>query len=162
MQKTIHVDAFLSCVEDLLASPVVRRMGTFSHHHRVSCLEHSISVAYISYLIVRRLGGDARAAARGGLLHDLFLYDRREPGSHQGFHGTTHPKIALRNALRYFEPTRLECEIIRCHMFPLGLAVPHHVESITVSLVDKVCAMYEFAGAFNWFSLAERVAEIMA
>ncbi len=118
-------------------------------------------MAYISFLAVRRLGGNARAAARGGLLHDLFLYDRREPGSHTGLHAFVHPRIALRNAERYFDITPLEREIILAHMFPLGLSMPRHTESIAVCLADKFCAVYEFVGAFTRSALAERVAEII-
>ncbi len=144
-----------------MASPVVRQMRNFQHHYRVTCLQHSVSVAYLSFLIVRQLGGDARATARGGLLHDLFLYDRREKDSHQGLHGIVHPRIALDNARRHFVLSELEEEIILSHMFPLGTSLPHHLESVAVCLVDKFCAVNEFVGAFADSVLATRVAEVI-
>lgn len=161
LERSLYFDEFLAHVEDLMASPVVRRMRLFRHHHRVTCLQHSVSVAYLSFLVVRRLGGDARAAARGGLLHDLFLYDRREKDSYQGLHGLVHPRIALANAQRYFELNELEREIILTHMFPIGTAIPRHPESLTVCLVDKYCAVNEFIGVFADSVLATRVAEVI-
>jgi len=160
LDKYLHFDTFMTQVEDLMASPAVKRMRWFRHHFHVNRLEHSVAVAYLSYLVVRRLGGDARAAARGGLLHDLFLYDPRERGSYQGPHPLTHPRIALRNARRHFALSELEEEIILTHMFPMGTAVPLHLESLAVCLVDKYCAVNEFIGSFADSALAARVAEV--
>ncbi len=161
MQKSVHFDAFVACVEDLLAEPVVRKMRLFSHHARVSCLEHSVAVAYTSFLLCKRFGGDARAAARGGLLHDLFLYNWRVKGSHEGLHGFTHPSAALKNAEQITELSDLEREIILCHMFPMGMQVPTHMESIAVCLMDKICAINEFFGAIALGNLRHRVAEVL-
>ena len=45
-----------------------------------------------------------RSAARGGMLHDLFLYDWREHSKKTGdrLHAITHPITAYRNACKYF------------------------------------------------------------
>lgn len=65
----------------------------------MSCFDHSVLVSRISWRICRALGLDERAAARGGLLHDLYLYNWREKSTHPGVrHGTEHPAIALANA----------------------------------------------------------------
>lgn len=146
-------------VKDLMASSAVRRMRWYRHHQNVNRLEHSLSVAYLSFLVVRKLGGDARAAARGGLLHDLFLYDPREKDSYQGPHSLAHPRVALENARRCFVLSKLEEEIILTHMFPVGTAVPCHLESLTVCMVDKICAVSECIGSFAYSALAERVSE---
>jgi len=162
LERSLHFDEFMAHVEDLLASTAVRRMRWFRHHLNVNCLEHSVSVAYLSFLVVRKLGGDARAAARGGLLHDLFLYDRRERDRPQGPHNLVHPQIALENARRHFFPlSELEEEIILTHMFPVGTAMPRHLESLAVCLVDKYCALSEAIGSFADSVLAERVAEVI-
>jgi len=145
LERSLRFDEFMALIADLMASSVVRRMRWFRHHQNVNRLEHSVSVAYLSFLVVRQLGGDARAAARGGLLHDLFLYDPRERDGYQGPHFLTHPRVALENARRYFVLSELEEEIILTHMFPLGTAAPRHLESLTVCLMDKVCAVSEFA-----------------
>ena len=159
LERSLHFDEFMAHVEDLLTSSAVRRMRSFRHHFNVNRLEHSVSVAYLSFLVVRRLGGDARAAARGGLLHDLFLYDPREKDSYQGPHPLVHPRVALENAKQHFVLSGLEEEIILTHMFPVGTAVPLHLESLTVCLVDKYCAVGEFIGSFADSALAARVSE---
>jgi uncharacterized protein len=159
LERSLHFDEFMAQVEDLMASSAVRRMRWYRHHLNVNRLEHSVSVAYLSFLVVRQLGGDARAAARGGLLHDLFLYDPRERDSYQGPHSLVHPRVALQNARRHFALSELEEEIILTHMFPVGTAAPRRLESFAVCLVDKVCAVNEFIGSFADSALAELVAE---
>ena len=46
---------FNACAKALLACPDVQSMSAFTQHGRVSCLEHSLSVAYYSYWLCRRL-----------------------------------------------------------------------------------------------------------
>ena len=104
---------------------------------------------------------DARSAARGGLLHDLFLYDPRDRDSYQGPHNLAHPRAALENARQYFALSELEEEIILTHMFPVGTAMPRHLESLAVCLVDKYCAVNEVIGSFADSVLAARVAEVL-
>jgi uncharacterized protein len=136
-------------------------MDEYEHHLTTSCLDHSMGVAYGSFLVAKRLGMDARAVARGGLLHDFFLYDWREKGSHKGLHGFSHPRAAMENAIKYFDVTPLEQQIILCHMFPMGRHVPRTRESLTVCLMDKLCALCECTGLNMLLGLARRVAEIL-
>ncbi len=95
--------AYMECVRDILEHPVFNSMDQYIQHGNTTCRTHCIQVSYLAYRICRRYGGNARSAARAGLLHDLFLYDwhthARETGEH--FHGFTHPKRALkmRNAI---------------------------------------------------------------
>ena len=88
---------YLALVQDILEHPLVRSMEAYTQHGETSCLRHSINVSYLSYLYCRDHGWQARAAARAGLLHDLFLYDwhfhAKETGNY--FHGLTHPRRAL-------------------------------------------------------------------
>ena len=107
--------------------------------------------------ICRALGLDERAAARGGLLHDLYLYNWREKSTHPGVrHGTEHPAIALDNARARFPLTWKEADIIATHMFPYTPTKFYHcLESAVVSTVDKLCAAAEVLGLVRpW---AERV-----
>ena len=67
--------SYCDCVEDLLTSPEVRSMREIRHHPGVSCYEHSVFVSYTAFRLAERMGLDSRTAARGGLLHDLYLYD---------------------------------------------------------------------------------------
>lgn len=145
--KQLWIEEFRLCIGNLMDAPCVRRMQQFPQHGDVSTLEHCLMVAFISYVICRLLGLNRYAAARGGLLHDLFLYDWHKPNPYPGLHGFTHPKIALHNARKFFSISDLEADIIRTHMWPLTFwAFPHHWESLVVSCADKLCAVCETFG----------------
>jgi uncharacterized protein len=141
--KARQLALFESSIRDLMLSPVVHSMDQYIHHGQVTCLEHCLSVSWHSYLVCRRLGLDYRAAARGGLLHDLYLYDWHFADSHTGLHGFNHPATALRNARRYFSLNLREQDIIAKHMWPMTIIPPRHRESLVVCLVDKYCALIE-------------------
>lgn len=82
---------------------------------------------------------------RGAMLHDYFLYDWHDE-EHCGLsrlHGFRHARIAYNNASSDFEISRKSGDIILKHMFPLNLTPPRCRESIIVSLVDKMCSVYE-------------------
>jgi uncharacterized protein len=117
-------------------------MDKFMQHANVSCLEHSFYVSYVSYSICKRLKLDYSSAARGGLLHDFFLYDWHGTKI-KTLHGVKHPGIALENANKYFELNSLEKDIIKKHMWPLTIVPPMHTESFIVTLVDKYCTTME-------------------
>ena len=70
-----HLLEFCRLTGELLESEPVRMMGRWQHHGRITTLDHSLFVAYLSFRAARWLRLDERAAARGGLLHDLYLYD---------------------------------------------------------------------------------------
>ena len=113
-------------------------------------------VAFVSYLICRVVGLNFYAAARGGLLHDLFLYDWHKPNPYPGLHGFTHPKTALQNARKYFVLTDMEEDIIRTHMWPLTFrSFPRYAESFVVSCADKICALFETFGLIRHFRKTE-------
>lgn len=135
---------YVSCVEDLLDNSTVRRMDDFCQHGGVSTLNHCISVSYDSFLFCRRAGLDYRSAARGGLLHDLYLYDWHVKNGHHGMHAFTHPYAALDNAMTVSELNPREKDIIKKHMWPLTVIVPRFPETMVVSCVDKYCALREF------------------
>ncbi|MGB4440447.1 MAG: HD domain-containing protein [Sedimentibacter sp.] len=141
--KCSFCDEYKDCVNDLIDHEIVRSMENFIQHYNINCLEHSISVSYYSYVICRFLGLDYCAAARGGLLHDLFLYDWHTTKTRNGLHGFTHPKTALENAKKYYKLNMLEEDIIVKHMWPLTLKMPKYKESYIVSLVDKYCSLIE-------------------
>lgn len=134
---------FMACIEDLFYNPLIQSMSDFKHHHSVTCLDHSLNVSYSSYMLCKALGWDYKSAARGGLLHDLFLYDWHTTTLVEGRHGFVHPKIALNNACSITLINELERDIILKHMFPLTLKPPAFKESMLVCLVDKCCALKE-------------------
>jgi uncharacterized protein len=133
---------FFSYIEDLVDSEPVGEMKKVIHHGRTTTFEHCLNVSYYNYLICKKLGLDARAGARGGLLHDLFLYDWHDV-TLGDLHGIKHPGRASENARRYFDITDLERDIIEKHMFPLTLRPPRHRESFIITLTDKYCGALE-------------------
>jgi uncharacterized protein len=139
---------YCECVNDLMDSVTVKSMSNFVQHSDVTCLDHCISVSYGSYRLCRFLKLDCRSAARGALLHDLFLYDWHVASPQRGLHAFVHPSIALENA-GVFELNDTEKDIIKKHMWPLTVIPPRHSESLIVSLVDKYCAMCETSGLFR-------------
>ncbi len=139
---------YLAEVEDILSSRVFQSMSEFIQHGTTTCLEHCINVSYRSYLTCKKYGLDARAAARGGLLHDLFLYDWHDHFEKTGdrFHGLTHPKAALENAEKAFDLTDTERDIILNHMWPLTLRAPATKEAYVVIYHDKATGFRETFG----------------
>ena len=136
-------------VRDLTQNEVVYSMQNFIQHGNTTCLEHSFYVSYISFLVCRHLGLDCRSAARGGLLHDLFLYDWHLTKHERGLHGFIHPYIALENADRFFILNEMEKDIIVKHMWPLTIRLPKYRETLIVVLIDKYCAIMETLAIAN-------------
>ena len=134
---------FLSHVRDLLDSPEVQSLADFPHHYSINRLQHCINVAYYSFLFCRRFGYDEVAAARAGLLHDLFFYDmaKKKDGPH---HTYLHPAQALQNAETLTALTDMERDIIFCHMWPRA-KLPRYFESFVVSGMDKTAWFVEVA-----------------
>lgn len=146
MDRSLDQIEYLACVDDLLFHPLVQSMNQYRHHHSTSCWDHSLHVSYTSYVLSKALGWDYKSAARGGLLHDLFLYDWRTTTLDEGRHGFVHPRIALDNASTVSTVNDLEKDIILKHMFPLTWRPPVFKESLLVCMVDKYCALTEVIG----------------
>ena len=142
---------FYETVKDLMESDVVLGMKKYTHHCDTTCYQHCINVAYYNYVICKKYGLDARAAARAGILHDLFLYDwhthRRLTKDY--FHALTHPRRALKNARRFFKLTKLEEEIILKHMWPLTVIPPMSWEAFIITITDKYCGFCEVADYYS-------------
>ena len=133
-------------VEDILQHEQFLKLKEFRHHTN-HIYDHAWRVSYLSYRISKALGMDYQAAARGGLLHDFFLYDwreRKESDVKRSSHGKEHPFIALANAKAYFSVNKMEEDIITKHMFPKTRALPRYKESVVVSISDKLSAIYEY------------------
>ena len=137
--------AFLSCVSPLLGSREVNEMKRWRHHYAVTCYEHSLFVSYVAFRIARRFGWDCQAAARAGLLHDLYLYDSSDRSAHPGSQCLDHPVFALRNAQALCpDLNEREANAILTHMWPLAVHRPRYREAVAVNLADKLCATLEF------------------
>lgn len=143
-------EEFRRHVRDIATNREFLRTKRFRHHDS-SVFRHALRVSSLSYRLGKFLDLDARAMARGGLLHDFFLYDWRNHDlpdlAREKFHGLEHPRIALENARRQFSLSPLEEDIIVKHMWPLTWRPPRRPESLLVSCVDKVVAVREFRAA---------------
>ena len=140
---------FIRTTGELLDSDPVRLMGRWKHHGPITTLDHSLFVAYSSYRVARALGLDAKAAARGGLLHDLYLYDSRDKTAHPGWQCFDHPRAAAKNAEDLTPLSPKERNIILSHMWPLGGQLPRSREAWLVDLVDTLCAGLEFTRLYH-------------
>ena len=140
-----EIDYYMECIEEFMELEEFRSMNTFIQHGKVSCLEHSLSVAYYSYLLSRKfhINVDVRSLIRGAALHDFFLYDWHIKEGRKKWHGFRHPKIAYENAIKYFAINDKERDIILKHMWPLTIKIPRCKEAFIVSLVDKMCSIAE-------------------
>jgi len=136
---------YMGCVRDIIESPVFQSMDNYMQHGDTTCKAHCIKVSYMGYCICRKMGWEYAEVARAGLLHDLFLYDwhthAKETGEH--FHGFTHPQTALKNAVKYFNLTEKEKDMILRHMWPLTPIPPKSWDGMVIIYSDKFCGLIE-------------------
>lgn len=138
---------FYFAISDILTNKVVMSSNTILHHSKTSCYRHMFNVSYYTYKMCKVLKLDYVSAARGAMLHDLYLYTwRMEKGPIIGLlkkHSWIHPKIALQNADKYFELNDIEKDIILNHMWPVTIRLPKYAESFIVTIADKLCCVME-------------------
>ncbi|MGD9560470.1 MAG: HD domain-containing protein [Oscillospiraceae bacterium] len=155
MWKLENREAFKAVVEDILQDPAVQALGEMEQHSKTcSRLDHSVYVAYLSFLFCRRFGLDHVAAARAGLLHDFF-FEGKGDGVRRLWQ---HPHAALENAEERYDLSDLERDIIVKHMWPLTRPLPRHRESFVVSLADKLCAVMEMSRLHRVFRVQRHLA----
>ena len=147
LQKAYLWDEYRTVIHQLLLTETVQKMHRHAHHGSLSCFEHSVFVSYIAFRIARRVGMDTHAAARAGLLHDLYLYNPAIMGMRQCFF---HPLAAFENAKNLCpDLSEKEGNAIRSHMFPLSKELPRSRVALVVNLADKFCATVEALRIFN-------------
>lgn len=119
-------------------------------HHGITRFDHSLKVSYYSYKIAKALKLDYAETAVGGLLHDFFINDNNWSKKQQIESYFNHPKLALETALKEFDLSVKEQDMIRSHMFPVNISVPKYLESWIVSSVDKCIALEELSLKFKF------------
>lgn len=137
---------FYEEIKDIARHPVVLRMRKYPHHGSTNCYQHCMNVAYYNYQWCRFFRLNARAAARAGMLHDLFLYDWHTHAARTGdyFHGMTHPGRAHKNAVKLFKLNSIEEDVILHHMWPVTLfSFPRTKEGWITTITDKYCGACE-------------------
>lgn len=142
---------YLIIVDDILNCEEFAKMREVKHHDS-NRLQHSLRVSYYSYKLAKKLHLDYVSVARGGLLHDFFnerTVDYKKTRDKIKLYTTNHPKMAVKNAKKYFEINNIEEDIIKSHMFPIDIKIPKFAESWVVSGVDKAVSIYEFSKKFS-------------
>ena len=93
---------FQNLIQKIISSKEYQTMKHHRHHVKSNTFDHSIKVAYLCYRHHKRFHSkmNLEELIRGALLHDYYLYDWHEKDPSHRFHGFTHPKRALANALR--------------------------------------------------------------
>ena len=150
---------FPACVRELLCDAQVQQMHQIPQHVRgVDCCDHCLFVAWLAYHLCLRLGWDARAAARAGMLHDLYLcrWEDTDVGLWERL--VIHPRMALENARRFgLSPN--EEGIILTHMWPLNWQEPPRSrEAVAVNLADKLSTFLEVTHLYRLVALHRRTA----
>lgn len=147
-KKELTVNSYFDCISDILGSAELEQLKEITHHICTTRFQHCVNVSYYSYIVCRKFRLDARSAARAGLLHDLFFYDRKEYNSAKSkgqlSHSNMHSMLAAENASRIIDISVLERDIIEKHMWPITKPRPCYKESYVITFVDKYCAMLEF------------------
>lgn len=143
-------EEFLQFINEIIKNEKIQEMKNYNHHSYTNCYQHSIHVSYYNYKLCKKLGWDAKAAARAGIMHDMFLYDWHEhkTGSGERMHGFEHPVKALRNAGTSFRISKKEGDMIAKHMFPLTITPPRYKETYIIILTDKFCSTCEVIDRF--------------
>lgn len=147
-RKELTVNSYYGCIEDLIGCDQLEKLKEITHHIHTTRFQHCVNVSYYSYLVCRRLRLNARSAARAGLLHDLFYYDRKEYNlckvKGQLSHSQNHAYIASENARMLTDVSPLEKDMIEKHMWPMTKGRPGYKETYVITIIDKYCAVLEF------------------
>lgn len=147
-KKELENSAFYFYIYDIIDTPELEKLKNITHHICTTRFQHCLNVAYYSYKLCRIFHLDARSAARAGLMHDLFYYDRKkynaEKSKSDPNHSRKHSDVALHNAELLTDINPMERDIIQKHMFPMTLSIPKYKETYIITFVDKYCAILEF------------------
>lgn len=147
-RKELTLCSYYSCVQDIIDSEQLGSLKDITHHISTTRFQHCLNVSYYSYIVCRKFRLNARSAARAGLLHDLFYYNRKEYNSTrrkgEPSHSKNHAMIAAENAAQITDITHLERDMIEKHMWPMTRPLPSYKETYIITFVDKYCAVLEF------------------
>lgn len=147
-KKNLTEINYFDHISDIVDCDELEQLKDITHHVSTTRFQHCVNVSYYSYLICNKLKLDARSAARAGLLHDLFYYDRKaynntkEKG--QISHSMLHAFMAAENAAKLIDINDMERDIIEKHMWPVTHKRPKYKESFVICFVDKYCAVLEY------------------
>lgn len=132
---------FKEIIEDIDSNPNFRELEN-ELHHGISRYAHSYRVAKGVYKWTKKFNLNYKEATRAALLHDFYFdYQLEDKNVKECF--VEHPEIACLNATKYFNLNDMQKNMIKSHMFPTSNTKPKYKESVCITLVDKIVALYE-------------------
>ena len=139
-----NINIFRKVYNEIKDNPRFIECEGYISHGSTNIRTHMINVAYVALNISEKfkIKIDKEALVRGALLHDFYLYDWHDK-SLTDLHGFNHPKRALKEALKDYDLTEKEKEMIKHHMFPFTYDAPKSKEAKLLCIADKLCAWGE-------------------
>lgn len=135
---------FIDSANEIINNSEYQKLKQYIHHSSLTRYEHCYDVAFYAYysaLKKKRREVDLKIIIRAALLHDFFLYCRKEEIVKK--HLRNHPVVAYKNSKKLFEVSDKEKNIILSHMWPIGGEYPKYLESRIVNCADKKCSLME-------------------
>ena len=133
-------------LSEVIDTEIVKSMKKYMQHGNTSAFEHSVKVVKLCYKIDKKfkLNANLKDLLLGAMLHDFYLYDWHKRSLKYGLHGYNHSRIAMENAIRYFDVNENVQNMILTHMWPLNLTkIPKNKEAWILCLADKICSVEE-------------------
>ncbi len=130
---------FFEIIKPIISNEEFQKLKKIKHHG-ITRYDHCMRVAYFSFQVSKTLHLDYKEVTEAALLHDFF-FDGDTDNNISKL--KNHPEVALKKAKQYFTLTKKQEDIIRKHMFPIGLRPPMYLESWIVDILDDVAAVYE-------------------
>lgn len=144
--KQLREEQFVELIKDYFNSDTVKQMNKTIQHGTTTTLEHCENVAWISYLINRKLhlNADEKELLEAAMLHDIYLYQGHDGDPSGKNHGIYHHEVESNSAVKQLGLSEKEQEMIRSHMWPLNITkIPKNKEALIIFLADKYCSLIE-------------------
>jgi uncharacterized protein len=126
---------FFNIVSDILENEHFQELKN-EKHHGTSRYNHSVRVAIKTYMVARSRGWSYVEITRAALLHDFYTNkDIKNVEPTKAL--VVHPKMAAKNAKKYFNVSKRVQDMIRTHMYPVTSEMPKSKEALLISLIDK-------------------------
>ena len=136
-------DEFNWIIQPIIDNKEYQKLKEVSHHGSTR-FDHSMRVAYYTYLTAKFFHlDDYQATTKAALLHDFFIDEVKDKNIIARLR--KHPSYAAEKAKEHFGLNEKQIDIIKTHMFPITFTPPKYIEGWIVDIVDDVVAVGEKA-----------------